>query len=112
MKIKKSVNFHEAESTLSRKNHLDLIMETLNDENLDIQLYRHTESKTMILDLFLEKDGLSSRDITNKSNYFDLLYEKLYCVQFGHQSQIYFNILGASHKFTDKTIDVIVYLAF
>ena len=55
MKIKKSVNFHEAESTLSRKNHLDLIMETLTDENLDIQLYRHTESKTMILDLFLEK---------------------------------------------------------
>ena len=52
MKIKKSVNFHEAESTLSRKNHLDLIMETLNDENLDIQLYLQTESKTMILDLF------------------------------------------------------------
>ena len=87
-------------------------METLNDENLDIQLYRHTESKTMILDLFLEKGWAYHPEIfTNKSNYFDLLYEKtILHVQFGHQSQIYFNILGASHKFTDKTIDVIVYI--
>ena len=48
-------------------------METLNDENLDIQLYRHTESKTMILDLFLKKDGYHPEILTNKSNYFDLL---------------------------------------
>jgi len=105
-------SFKNAKEILQEKNQYEVIERAINNEDLNIQGLKHTESKKLIIETFLV-EGWAYHPLVfdNMSSYMDLINKKtLLHIQFGHNAQVYFNILGAASMFNSGLIDVAVFI--
>ena len=112
MKITQYENFRNAKEILKEKNQYSEIIDVLNNDDLNIQSMNHTESKKIIIESFLE-NGWAYHPLVfqSMSSYMDIVSQKsLIHIQFGHNAQLYFNVLCAASMFNSVTVDVAVFI--
>lgn len=112
MEIVQYESFRNAKEILKEKNHYQELLSVINNDDLDIQALNHTDSKSIIIESFLEKGWAYHPSVfENMSSYMDIIHEKsLVHVQFGHNAQLYFNVLCASTMFNNELIDVATFI--
>lgn len=112
MKILQYENFRCAKEMLKEKNQYDEIINIINNIDLDIQTMNHTESKKNIIDSFLV-NGWAYHPLVfqDLSSYMDVINQNsLIHIQFGHNAQLYFNVLCVASMFNTGLIDVAAFV--
>jgi hypothetical protein len=112
MKLLQYANFKNAKELLKEKDQYKEIINVLSNDDLNIQAMNHTESKKIIVESFLE-NGWAYHPLVfqNMSSYMDIVNQNsLIHIQFGHNAQLYFNVLCASTMFHNGTIDVATFI--
>ena len=112
MKATKAYSSSDVEKILRKKNLLDDILKTLDDEAMSIHDLDHKDLKKIIIEKFTSKGwGTKVKVFYDSASYLDLILNKTVIqIQFGHRSQSYYDLLKFATLMYKNKVDSCVLL--